>query len=168
MMKCRLMKKLKGEEYIDSLLSKECERRQQELASGMMVVHNYSKETRRSSRLAERKRKAASGNEKTAVTSGLPVSSVASSLWSSLCQELMKSDLVKRLRYTEVPRSPGGTPAINPSKAAISESTESLTWTGSVDSPELLRTLNQKFRNVRSPSPGQSVSDDASPSALSP
>ena len=41
---CRLMTKLKGEEYIDSLLSKEdCERRQQELASGMMVVHNYSK-----------------------------------------------------------------------------------------------------------------------------
>ena len=38
------MTKLKGEEYMDSLLSKEeCERRQQELASGMMVVHNYSK-----------------------------------------------------------------------------------------------------------------------------
>ena len=43
-MQCRLMTKLKGEEYMDSLLSKEeCERRQQELASGMMVVHNYSK-----------------------------------------------------------------------------------------------------------------------------
>jgi len=38
------MTKLKGEEYVDSLLSKdECAKRQQDLASGMMVVHNYSK-----------------------------------------------------------------------------------------------------------------------------
>ena len=38
------MTKLKGEDYIDNLLSKEeCEKRRQELASGMMVVHNYSK-----------------------------------------------------------------------------------------------------------------------------
>jgi len=38
------MMKIKGEEYIDNLLSKEeCEKRLQELSSGMMVVHNYSK-----------------------------------------------------------------------------------------------------------------------------
>ena len=38
------MTKLRGEEYVDNLLSKEeCEKRRQELASGMMVVHNYSK-----------------------------------------------------------------------------------------------------------------------------
>jgi len=37
------MMKLKGEEYIDNLLSKEeCEKKLQELSNGMMVVHNYS------------------------------------------------------------------------------------------------------------------------------
>jgi len=37
------MTKIKGEQYIDNLLSKdECEKRLQELTDGMMVVHNYS------------------------------------------------------------------------------------------------------------------------------
>jgi len=38
------MTKIKGEEYIDNLFGKEeCEKQLQELTTGMMVVHNYSK-----------------------------------------------------------------------------------------------------------------------------
>jgi len=38
------MTKLRGEEYVNDLLSKdECEKRRRELTNGMMVVHNYSK-----------------------------------------------------------------------------------------------------------------------------
>jgi len=43
-LQCRLMTKIKGEEYIDNLFGKEeCEKKLQELTTGMMVVHNYSK-----------------------------------------------------------------------------------------------------------------------------
>ena len=38
------MTKLRGDDYVNNLMSREeCEERLQEMTSGMMVVHNYSK-----------------------------------------------------------------------------------------------------------------------------
>ena len=85
----------------------------------------------------------------------------------------MECDPVKRLRSTQIPRSPGGTPAVNPSKATVYQSTDSLTCTDPFNSPEpmhsaLLHIMNHKFRNVHSPSPSPAQSRPDAPDAASP
>lgn len=227
--KCKLMTKLKGDNYVDSLVSNDdCQQQLKQLTEGMLVVHSYTKETRRSSRLAEKqcntlpstpvltRRAIHSTTPPTFKPPALPAylpppppppplpdsitlpvvaplkdrnNVLAKSLKQcsaklkkisssklrssapvqSIREELMSADPVKRLRSTQVPRSPGGTPVYNTVKCESSIGS----WTGPLDSPEpmhaaLIRIFEHKFRNIRSPSPSTSVINSPTSQPFSP
>ncbi|KAK2190645.1 hypothetical protein NP493_72g03003 [Ridgeia piscesae] len=85
---------------------------------------------------------------------------------SSLCSindELLSGNPLKRLRATGHVRSPGGTPMFKEGRKSTMNTPDSLHWKSPLGSSEplsraLLRILEHKFRNIRSPTPSPVVS----------
>ena len=72
----------------------------------------------------------------------------------SVQDELKSMNPLKRLRATETPRSPGGTPLLKRRSVESTLGTPDVLRDNSEGlSAALLRILEQKFRNVGSPSP---------------
>ncbi|KAI0237560.1 hypothetical protein LSAT2_011872 [Lamellibrachia satsuma] len=85
---------------------------------------------------------------------------------TSLCSindELLSGNPLKRLRTTGHIRSPGGTPMYREGRKSTVNTPDSLRWKSPLGSSEplsraLLRILEHKFRNIRSPTPSPAVS----------